>query len=192
MNWDNLEKDAGQDKRNNYKDYAPHGTHQVVFDHAEITDKDTWKSPRVVFFWADDEKYKYPRSYAHWLSMKNPAWRAVHNRNILMAMGIDQNKAQQLVEAAEKNQDRDKLVKGYEAMYKRVAERKPKVDITIQDQYDRDGKQVLSPNGTPYSESDFTDRGCRMMEAPKEAPTIIDPLEDAEDVEDIDLTDIPF
>lgn len=193
IDWDAIETDINK-PRTKYKEHAPCGTYQVVLDHVEITDKDTWKSPRVIYFWADDDQYKYPHSYAHWLSMKKPNWRAKHNIQILIALGIDAKKATELVKAAE-NTDREKMVKGYEAMYKRVAERKPKADITIQEQY-RDGKPVVvtTDRGTTYTptESDFTMFGARMMEQPPVAPAIVDPLEGATDAEEIDLGDIPF
>lgn len=189
IDWDAIETDINK-PQTKYKDYAPNGVHTAVLDHVEITDKDTWKSPRVVYFWAEDDQYKYPRSYAHWLSMKSPDWRAKHNIQVLIALGIDKKKATELVKAAE-NPDREKMAKGYEAMYKRVAERKPKAEIIVQGQY-RDGKPVCSANGTQYSESDFTMFGARMMEQPPAAPTAIDPLEGASDVENIDLGDLPF
>lgn len=189
IDWNAIEADISKPQPK-YKDYAPKGKHTAVLDHVEVADKDTWKSPRVVYFWADDDQYKYPRSYAHWLSMKNPNWRAKHNVQVLVALGIDAKKATELVKAAE-NTDREKMAKGYEAMYKRVAERKPKAEIIVQDQM-RDGKPVLSANGTPYGESDFAMFGARMMELQDEKPSNADPLEGAEEVEDIDLSSIPF
>lgn len=188
FNWDKAEADAGQKNRPQYLSYAPHGVHKVTLDHVEITDKDTWKSPRMVFHWMPGD-YQYPRSYAHWLSMKNPAWRAVHNRNILMAFGFDKAKAQQLVEVAEKSQERKDLVANYQKLYDQAATRKVKTEVVVQGQYDRNGKPVCSDTGTQYSESDFVDRGCRMMEEPPKAPTTTDPLADAEE---INLEELPF
>lgn len=191
MNWEEAEKNAGGNKRQQYKEYAPNGEHTVKLDSVEVVDKATWKSPAVRFTWAEDDKYKYSKSINHWLSTTNPSWRAVHQRNILMALGIEKEKAQQLVGAIEeqKDLDRAKLVKGYEAMWKRVAERHPETKIVIQDQW-RDGKPVTSSNGTVYHESDFSSTLCRMME--EHAVSDADPLEGAEGTEDIDLSTIPF
>lgn len=188
INWDEVDKQDAEaaTKRQQFKQYAPNGTHKVTFAGVEITDNPNWKSPRMVFSWAEDDNYKYPHSVAHWLSLGNQNYRLRHNQNILVALGVEKAKARQLIEAAEKDTDRAKLVKAYEALYKRVAERKPTVEIEVRDQY-RDGKPVQSAKGTTYSESDFTDFDCRVGTRQQSAKA--DPLADAED---IDLESIPF
>lgn len=184
INWDEIDKKSSvQD----FKAYAPNGEYKVKLDHVEIKDKDTWKSPALEFYWKETDEYKFPKSCTHWLSIANPAWRARHNRDILVQLGIEKAKAQELVEAAERDQDRVKLVRGYEELYKRVAERGAEVEITVHDQYDRDGKLVKSANGTVYSESDFK-KGARMANAPKQTTLVQSMGDDAE----IDLGDIPF
>lgn len=184
MNWEQMEKEAGQEKQGQFKEYAPNGEYKVRLESAEVIDRDNWKSPAIRFTWAEDDKYKYPKSVNHWLSIPNPVWRAVHQRNILMALGIEKKKAQELVEAAEKDQDRLKLILGYESLYKRVAERKLETTIVVQDQW-RDGKPVTSNKGTVYSESDFKSGSCRMMEGHDTRPA---PLGG----EEISLDEIPF
>lgn len=184
MNWEQMEKDAGMDNQKAFKDYAPNGEHKVKLESVEIVDRENWKSPAIRFTWAEDEQYKYPKSVNHWLSITNPAWRAIHQRNILMALGIEQKKAQELVEAAEKEQDRIKLIRGYEALYQRVAERKPETMIVVQDQW-RDGKPAISANGAIYSESDFKSGSCRMMEGHEQATSSTSINESSQD-------DIPF
>lgn len=193
-NWSDLEKQAGASERQ-YKDHAPKGTYKVKFAEAEIVDRETWKSPRVTFRWMDDTTYQYPRSAAHWLSMSNPAWRAVHNRNILMQMGVEKRKAEELIDAAEKDQDRAKLVKAYSALYARMAERNPEVEIVVQGQY-RDGKPVCSERGTQYTESDFASSSVRMMDPePNGSPNLMagvdfDLKRNEEEILDIDS--LPF
>lgn len=186
MDWNKMEKDAGLDSVKQFKEYASNGKHNVKLESVEVIDRENWKSPALRFSWKEDDQYKYPQSVYHWLSLKNPSWRAVHNRNILMALGLEKQKAEQLVEAAEKDSDRTKLVKAYEALYKRVAERNPIVEIEVRDQY-RDGKPVQSAKGTTYSESDFTDFDCRV--GTSQRSTKPEPLADAED---INLDSIPF
>lgn len=186
INWDEADKQTGGN--NTYKQYAPNGEYKVKLDHVEVRDKDTWKSPAMEFHWKDTDEYKFPKSATHWLSIPNPSWRAVHNRNIIMQFGVEKKKAEELVEAAERDQDRIKLVKAYEELYKRLAERGNEVEITVHDQYGRDGKLVKSPKGYAYSETDFKGYGARMANAPKE-PAVQDGA--AED-EPIDLNEIPF
>lgn len=152
IDWSEVDKEMGGNAQ--FKDYAPDGEHAVKLDHVEIRDKENWKSPAVQFFWQEGT-YKYPASTTHWLSIPKPNYRCGHNRNILMALGFDEAKAKQLIEQAEQDQDRTKLVKAYEALYKRVAERHPAVEIIVRDQVDRDGNLVKSDKGTVYSESDF-------------------------------------
>lgn len=181
INWDEIDKQdaAAMSKRQQYKQYAPNGTYKVIFAGVEITDNPNWKSPRMVFSWAEDNDYKYPKSAAHWLSIGNETYRVRHNQNILVALGIEKAKARQLLEAAEKDTDRAKLVQAYGALYKRVAERKPSVEIEVRDQY-RDGKPVQSAKGTTYSESDFTSFDCRV--GTSQSSNQADPLADAEEV----------
>lgn len=185
-NWNELEKQAGADKQ--YKDYAPKGEYTAKLAEVTLRDKDSWKSPAMEFTWAETEDYKFPRSTTHWLSMGNPAWRAVHNRNILMAFGVEKAKAEQLIDAAEKDQDRAKLVQAYSALYKRMVERGVSAEITVHDQYDRNGNLVKSSSGTPYTETDFKSRSCRMAQTPKTSAA----EQMGEAAEDIDLGDIPF
>lgn len=189
-NWAELEKQAGVD--NNFKSYAPNGEYKVKLDHVEVRDKDTWKAPGLEFHWAESPDYKFPKSITHWLSLANPAWRAVHNRNILMQFGVEKTKAEELIDAAEKNTDRAKLVQAYGALYKRVAERGSEVEITVHDQYDRNGNKAIaiSKDGAKYtpSETDFKSSSCRMANAPKNN-TVADTMGDGAD---INLDEMPF
>lgn len=191
INWEEIDKQAKtQASTPQYKTYAPNGEYTVTLAGVEIVDREGWKSPAMHFIWADDDEHRYPRSVSHWLSIGNPSYRAQHNREILMHLGIEKAKAQELIQVAERDQDRAKLVKAYEALYKRVAERKPKTTIVVQDQY-RDGKPVIatSSRGTQYTpnESDFKEFKCRVMERHETSP-----LAGAEAADDILPSEIPF
>lgn len=190
--WDALDKE--QPAQNpQYKTYAPNGEYKVKLEKVEVVDRDGWKSPALTFTWAEDDTHRYCRSVYHWLSVENEKYRRGHNRSILMALGIEKAKAEQLVDAAEKDQSRDGLKKGYEALYKRVAERHPDTTIVIQDQY-RDGKPVVrtSEKGTQYTpnESDFTAFGARTMELVETAPSNLFGPQGT--MNDIDMDEIPF
>lgn len=183
--WDALDKE--QPAQNpQYKAYAPNGEYKVKLEKVEVVDRDGWKSPALTFTWAEDDEHRYCRSVYHWLSVENESYRRGHNRSILMALGLEKAKAEQLVDAAEKDQSRDGLKKGYAALYKRVAERHPETTILVQDQY-RDGKPVLSDKGYAYGESDFVAFGARTMQLVEHQAN--DPLAGSEP---IDMDEIPF
>lgn len=183
--WDQLDKE--QPVRNTqYKTYAPNGEYMVKLESATITDNPNWKSPAVQFNWAEDDQYRYPRSVRHWLSMANDNYRRRHVRGILMACGIEKEKAQQLIDKADETKaDRAKFAKAYEQIFNQVASRRPTVHIAVQDQW-RDGKPVVSDKGTVYGESDFTAYEARAMERHDTKPN---PLADAEE---INLDESPF
>lgn len=180
FNWDEKEKEANIGERQ-FKDYCPNGEYTVKLAGVKLEDSPGWKSPALTFEWAEDETYRYPKSVRHWLSQSNASWRQVHNRNLLMAFGLTKDKAQQFIEQVEKDQDRTKLGKAYEALYRRLAERRPETKIVVQDQL-RDGKPVISDKGTVYGESDFATYGCRVMPIPEAANSSTD----------IDMVEIPF
>lgn len=188
--WSTLDKEQPAQSPQ-YKTYAPNGEYKVKLEKVEVIDRDGWKSPALTFTWAEDDKHRYCRSVYHWLSIENESYRRGHNRSILMALGIEKTRAEELVDAAEKSQSRDGLKKGYEALYKRVSQRHPETTIVIQDQY-RDGKPVIriSEKGTQYTpnESDFSAWGARTMELIKaEVSTNF-----LDDEEEIDMDAIPF
>lgn len=171
IDWGEIDKKSNSQS---FKSYAPNGEYKVKLDHVEVRDKDTWKSPAVEFHWVESPDYKFPKSIAHWLSMANPAWRAVHNRNILMQFGVEKAKAEELIDNAEKDLDRAKLVQAYQALYKRMAERGCEAEITVHDQYDQNGNLMKSANGTVFGQSDFKSPSVRMAQQPQ--PSSNDPI----------------
>lgn len=191
FNWDEEEKNAGGNE--NFLEYAPNGEYKVKLDEVEVKDSPQWKSPMVVFSWQDGE-YKYQKSVAHWLSMGNPSFRRVHMRNILMEFGASKENAQKLIEQADADGTRDKIVKGYRAMFNRLAQKQGEVRIVVRSQM-RDGKPVLSSNGTVFGESDFANRklqlgGGNSKPAPS-AETLADSFFGGEEVA-ITEDEIPF
>lgn len=184
MNWDEIDKEMGN-TGTQYKTYAPNGEHKVKLEKVEVVDREGWKSPALRFIWSEDDKYKYPKSVNHWLSLENRNYRASHNRAILMECGIEKTKAQQLIEGAEKDISREGLKKGYQALYDRLAQRHPEVTIAIQDQV-RNGQPVKSDKGTTYSESDFANGYARTMQHHDTIPA------DEMGEPALDLDEIPF
>lgn len=145
---------ANQDSGNtNFVSYAPAGDYEVKLEKVEIRDNPNWKSPMAIFSWQEDE-YKYPYSVAHWLSLASPNFRHGHFRAILMELGLSQSTAEQQMEKAEADEDREKMAKAYQALFDRVAQKHPTVKITVRPQV-RDGKPVTSGKGTPLTESEF-------------------------------------
>lgn len=191
FDWTEEEKNAGGSE--NFLDYAPNGEHKVKLDKVEVKDNQGWKSPMVVFSWQDGE-YKYPRSAAHWLSMGNPSFRRVHMRNILMEFGASKENAQKLIEQAEADGSRDKLVKGYQAVFNRVAQKHGEVAIVVRTQM-RNGKPVISDKGTAYGESEFANRKLRLSDGnSKPAETTEAALDEFFGGEEVAITEdeIPF
>lgn len=186
LDWSKIEKETGGER--SFKDYAPLGQHEVRLDKVEVKDRDSWKSPAVEFQWQEDDNYKYPKSAAHWLSMAKPAWRQRHFRDILVEFSIPKDKANQLIEVAENNQNREEIVKAYQHLFNQVEQRHPKVNVLVREQLDRQGKKVLSPKGTPYGETDFANSNLQLGRNPQSAAS---PLEDLGG-EEINLDGIPF
>lgn len=187
-NWDEIDNEYGN---GNFKDYAPNGTHTAKLEKASVIDKENWKSPAVEFTFLEDDAYKYPKSPRHFLSMAKPAWRMHHMRDILMALGMPKETAQKAIETVDdptNPPERAKMVKGYQAVFDKIAQKHPEVEIIVRTQM-RDGKPVCSEKGTPYGESEIAKAAMGQTQTKASAPTM------AEDVlggDEINLNDIPF
>lgn len=174
VDWDKLEND---NKSKSYTEYAKPGTYKVKVERMELTTVSTG-SVAQNFFFAEDN-YKYPK-VTHWLSFKNPDWRAMHNKQILELFGVSTESAKKFIDNAEAKDDKEAIIKAYQAIYDKViGGKKPEVEIEVWP----DGK---------YSKADFNDR-VRMNrpepedEAPAEEDDI---LADAAPADDLD--EIPF
>lgn len=196
FNWEEDEKQAGGST--NYLAYAPNGEYKVKLEKVEVKNNDNWKAPMVSFIWQDGE-YKYPSNVAHWLYIGNPSFRRVHMRAILMEFGVVKENAQKLIEQAEGDQERPTLVKGYQAMFDRLAQKHPEVTIVVRPQM-RDGKPVTSKKGYIWGESDFNNPALQVGKkekttTPESNATPIDDLfggETASETASLPNNEIPF
>lgn len=180
FDWDEIEKSANAGRG---KDYAPNGEYTVKLAGIKVQDNQNWKSPCFDMTWQDSDQYQFPKSVRHWLPLGNDSFRRFHARAVLMELGIPKEKAQQAIEAAEKDTSRAALVKSYQQVFDRVAKQSPEVKIVVRDQM-RDGKPVKSDKGTTYSESDFANRPAGLGEST--------PKVEASSATDINPDDIPF
>lgn len=188
-NWEEL----AQTYKKTFYEYAPLGNHKAKVDKAEVTELSTG-SIRVVFTFQTDDQYKYPKSTAHWVSRKNINWTKWHHACMLQVLGIDEAKAQQAIDSAEKDgASNTQIVKAYQALYDRACSRHPEVEIEVREQYNRDGEKVMSDKGYAYTESEFADSRVYSSNKPKTADTVEEAVEDmgGEDA-DIDLDELPF
>lgn len=188
-NWSDVDNAAPSQS---FKNYAGNGDYTVKLEKATMFDKDSWKSPAVEFEWQENDEYKFPKSPRHFLSLNNPNWRLYHMRALLMAFGVPKTTAEQWLDKAETD-NRKKLVANYQALFDKVAAKHPEVAVVVRTQM-RDGKPVVSPNGTAYGETELApSTGCYMsQDAPKTAPTqtVADDLFGSDDV--ISDEDVPF
>lgn len=187
-NWNEIDE---QYKNKQFKDYAPLGECTARLDTVKVVDKPDWKSPAVEFTFQDDDQYKYPKSPRHFLSLSKPAWRAKHSRDIMMAFGMPKEVAEKVIDVAEKDQDRTKLVKAYQAVFDKVAEKHPNVELMIRTQM-RDGKPVCSDKGTPYSEAELIKAPAPNGDNKKAKADSATSAIEALGGEEINLNDIPF
>lgn len=160
IDWDEIEKDH-QNTGGSSKPYAPVGVYKVKVDKAEVRDTAA-KSPAVNFVFSDSEDYRFPRSAAHWLSLGNPRFRQYHFCQLLIVLGASKAQAQKLVEQAEQSAERADLVKAYQQVLDQVTSRHAIVEVEVQESIDKDGNVRRSEKGTPYHETEFTDRTVRM------------------------------
>lgn len=188
-NWSEIDE---QYKGGQFKDYAPNGEHTAKLDSVKVVDNANWKSPAVEFIFLEDDTYKYPKSTRHFLSLAKPAWRAKHSRDILMAFGMAKENAEKAIDVAEKDQDRAKLVRAYQAIFDRVAQKHPEVEIIVRTQM-RDGKPVCSSKGTPYSESELKKAPAPSGSSkPAKSAASATVAEEILGGDEINLTEIPF
>lgn len=156
IDWDAVK--SASDNTQKFKNYAPNGEYTVKFEKATVVDKEGWKSPAVEFEWQESDEYKFSKSPRHWLSLGNPNWRVYHVLCILKELGIGEDSAKKLLESAETD-DRAKLVKNYQDLFNRAAQKHPEVKVVVRTQM-RDGKPVLSASGLAFSETEFATPGA--------------------------------
>lgn len=175
INWDNLEEEMGS----KYKPFAEDGKYTVKCVDIDIK---TTSTGSVVekFIFEEDANVQFPTA-DHWISKKNPNFRAYHQKNLLVVLGASESNARLAVEKAEAKDDFDYAVKAYEAAFKALLKKEPTIEIEVYTQ---------AHNGKEYARAEFTDRKVAMphdnAQKPAGAVTV------ADDGEEVDLSDIPF
>lgn len=175
INWEQVQEDAGQ----NYKSYAKNGIYKVKCIDINIHEVGQNGSIAQDFIFEESEEYQYPKA-THWLSFKNDSWRQWHNLQLMQVLGSTEDTAKKAIEKIEGLGDKDKIVKGYEAAYKALLnKKKPTVEIEV------------FPDGK-YSRSEFNDDKVAMPHDSKPATTDEVVPEEIADGEEISLDEIPF
>lgn len=176
LDWGEIEKDNQR-----YKNYAKPGVYEVKCEDVVIKEVGTNGSVVQEFVFAEDDSNKYPKA-THWLTFKEgkEAWRQYHNRQLMIVLGSDKETAEKAIDKIEALKDKEKIMKGYETVYKNLLKKNHKVEIEVY----QDGK---------YTKSEFTDRTVAMPHESKPAPVDDDvaPM-DIEDDDELDLSSLPF
>ncbi len=175
INWDNLEEEMGS----KYKPYAEDGKYTVKCVDVEVKETSTG-SVVEKFIFAEDANVQFPTA-DHWISKKNPNFRAYHQKNLLVVLGASEANARLAVEKAEAKDDFDYAVKAYETAFKALLKKEPTIEIEVYTQVN---------NGKEYARAEFTDRKVAMphddAKKPSGSASVVD------DGEEVDLSDIPF
>lgn len=176
LDWDSIQESAG----GNYKNYAADGDYKVKCNSVEI--KEVGQNGSVIMkFGFEEDDVQYPTA-DHWLSFKNDKWRQWHNKCLMVVLGASDDAAKKAVEMAESKDGKDNVIKGYEAVYKKLLAKKPEVEIEVY----TDEKN--------YARAEFKNRSVAMPHDNDTAKKADDnPLEGATDASsDIDLSEVPF
>ena len=182
INWEEAEEKAG----GNFKSYAADGNYTVKCDGVEIKEVGQNGSVIMKFHFEDKDSTQFPTA-DHWLSFKNDNWRYIHNKRLMMLFGASEDAAKKGVQMAEDKDDKDAIIKGYEACYKKLLAKKPTVEIEVYTEND-------------YARAEFTDRSVAMPHGdegqPKSTGEVVSPDSIKDDIlessEEVDLSDVPF
>lgn len=182
IDWNEAEEKAG----GNFKSYAADGKYTVKCDGVEIKEVGQNGSVIMKFHFEDKGDVQFPTA-DHWLSFKNDNWRYIHNKRLMMVFGATEEGAKKGVQMAEDKDDKDAIVKGYEACYKKLLAKKPTVEIEVYTEND-------------YARAEFTDRSVAMPHGDEGQPKentgeVVSPdsiKDDLDTAEEIDLSEVPF
>ena len=144
INWDDVQEKVG----GNFKNFYADGTYKAKCNGVEIKEVGSNGSVIMKFSFEEDDKGKFPTA-DHWLSFKNDNWRVWHNKCLMVVLGATEEAAKKAVEMAESKDDKDSIIKGYEACYKKLLAKKPVVEI-----------EVFTED--KYARAEFTDRSVAM------------------------------
>lgn len=177
INWDEVQQSAGGDFKNYYAD----GKYKAKCDGVEIKEVGSNGSVIMKFHFEETDEAQYPTA-DHWLSFKNDAWRQWHNKCLMVVLGATDDAAKKAVEMAESKSGKDNVIKGYEAVYKKLLAKKPEVDIEVY----TDEKN--------YARAEFLDRSVAMphdTDTTKSSDST--PVDGATDASgEIAIEDLPF
>lgn len=181
INWDDVQEKAGGNFKNFYED----GDYTVKCDGVEIKEVGTNGSIIMKFHFEEGKDGQYPTA-DHWLTFKEGKdnWRQWHNKCLMQVLGASEDAAKKGVEMAESKGDKDNIVKGYEACYKKLLAKKPEVKIEVFTEFN-------PTSGKEYARAEFKDRSVNMnngskKEDKKPTDTIV------EEGEEIELDSLPF
>lgn len=187
FNWDEIQKDAGQ----NFSPMAKPGVHTAKVEIVDV--RETKNKEGNTSYWLDlvfiDEGTAYPK-ISHPISFKNPkgSWRKWHYMLMLKELGISEDKAKKAIEMAESKKGNENIVASYHAMLNRAVEKHPEVEIEV---YESDN---LNPNtGRPYMRADFKNPSLAFGRQSKATPKQESVLEEGEEVNlEQDGLELPF
>lgn len=181
INWDDVQEKAGGEFKNFYAD----GDYTVKCDGVEIKEVGTNGSVIMKFHFEEEKDGQYPTA-DHWLSFKNDNWRQWHNKCLMQLFGASEDAAKKGVEMAESKDGKENIIKGYEAVYKKLLAKKPEVKIEV-------FTEVNPNNGKEYARAEFKDRSVAMPHG-DDANKSKEQSEDLEEIPEgeISLSDLPF
>lgn len=188
-----IDWNALEDQFNNFKPQAPEGTYKIKVDKIEVKQLPSGSIP-VTFTFANSKDYSFPWC-THWISTNNAGWTQWHHFQLLQVLGINKDNAKQ---AITKLYDKDivnteELIRDFQNIYKKVAEKHPEVEIVVRPQVDQNGEFRYSQKGYQQFESEFIDSRVFSAQQTKVDGVHAEKVEE-KPVEEVDFEDdgVPF
>lgn len=180
IDWDKVEAE----NKSEFKDFAPEGNYKTKIKKVELIQSSKKKTPGLQFTFEDNEQYAFPRFGAtHWLSFNNDSWRQHHFKEILVVLGIAEDKARKSIELCEDQGSQEKIVDKYEEVFKKAVSKAKAVEVVV----------FKRTPDAQYNDCDFADNKVRMNRPEKQvaSDSVDDILDEGEEVKE-DLDSIPF
>lgn len=186
INWDALEE-----KFNNFKPQAPEGTYKVKVEKVEVKQLGSGSIP-VKFTFANSKDYSFPWC-THWVSTGNAGWTQWHHKQLLQVLGVNEDNAKKAIDNAyDKGTTTEALIKAFQAIYDKIAGKKPEVEIVVRPQLDQNGEFRYSKKGYQQFESEFTDARVFSAQQTKQQMKQEEAIQESEDDLSLEEDDIPF
>lgn len=188
-----IDWNALEEQFNKFKPQAPEGTYKVKVEKVEVKQLDSGAIP-VTFTFANSNDHSFPWC-THWVSTGNAGWTQWHHKQLLQVLGVNEDNAKKaIVNLYSKDTilTPDSLVKGFQNIYKKVAEKHPEVEIVVRPQLDQNGEFRYSKKGYQQFESEFTDPRVFSAQQNKQPAKQEDVAQEYEDDLDIEDDDVPF